>query len=95
MDGDKAKEILSLVLPKIIVKKAAPKPKKYTEERRQGDRERIYKIKPWEKSTGAKTPEGKKKVSMNAYKHGKYSKAMKQVSRVVEEIKKELNNDAT
>jgi len=30
--------------------------------------ERIKRVKPWLKSTGAKTPEGKKIVSMNALK---------------------------
>jgi hypothetical protein len=31
----------------------------------------IQRWKPWEKSTGAKTPEGKAKVSKNAIKAGK------------------------
>ncbi len=35
---------------------------------RQMQRERIYKTKPWLKSTGAKTAEGKKKSKMNALK---------------------------
>ncbi len=32
--------------------------------------ETIKKHKPWLKSTGAKTPEGKATVSRNAYRHG-------------------------
>lgn len=44
--------------------------KGWTEERRQKARERILKNKPWEKSTGPKTPKGKKKSSLNALKHG-------------------------
>jgi len=35
---------------------------------RQMQRERIYKTKPWLKSTGAKTPEGKAISKMNALK---------------------------
>lgn len=35
---------------------------------RQLQRERIYKTKPWEKSTGARTPEGKERSKMNAMK---------------------------
>jgi len=31
----------------------------------------IQRWKPWEKSTGAKTPEGKKRSGQNAYKTGK------------------------
>jgi hypothetical protein len=31
----------------------------------------IQRWKPWEKSTGAKTPEGKKKSASNSYKTGK------------------------
>ena len=36
-------------------------------------RQRIYEVKPWEKSTGAKTPEGKLRVSQNALKTGLHS----------------------
>jgi len=43
----------------------------WTPEQRQRQRELIQHWKPWEKSTGAKTPEGKKKSSQNAYKTGK------------------------
>ena len=42
----------------------------WTAERRQEQRERINRVKPWLKSTGATTPEGKAKVSRNAYKGG-------------------------
>ena len=35
---------------------------------RQMQRERINKTKPWEKSTGARTPEGKERSKMNALK---------------------------
>ena len=42
--------------------------KKNSEEFRQMQRERIYKTKPWLKSTGAKTLEGKERSKMNALK---------------------------
>lgn len=42
----------------------------WTAEKRQEQRERINNAKPWLKSTGATTPEGKAKVSRNAYKGG-------------------------
>lgn len=41
---------------------------KWTDERRALMREKIQEWKPWEKSTGAKTTEGKAKVSQNANK---------------------------
>ncbi len=44
--------------------------KGWTEERRRAAAERCRKNKPWEKSTGPRTARGKKRSSMNAYKHG-------------------------
>jgi hypothetical protein len=43
----------------------------WTLEERQRQRELIQRWKPWKKSTGAKTPEGKKRSGQNAYKTGK------------------------
>jgi len=42
----------------------------WTPERRQRQAELIREWKPWAKSTGAKTAEGKAVVSRNAYKGG-------------------------
>ena len=42
----------------------------WTADRRQKQRELIQRWKPWEKSTGARTAEGKAKVSKNAVKTG-------------------------
>ena len=42
----------------------------WTPERRARQSEAIKRWKPWEKSTGAKTAEGKEKSKMNAWKHG-------------------------
>ena len=46
--------------------------KKDSPEFRQMQRERIMKNRPWEKSTGAKTPEGKERSKMNALKMNPY-----------------------
>ncbi|HHZ64022.1 MAG TPA: hypothetical protein EYN67_05440 [Flavobacteriales bacterium] len=42
----------------------------WSEERRQRHAEAIRRWKPWEKSTGPRTTEGKRRVAQNAYKHG-------------------------
>jgi hypothetical protein len=42
----------------------------WTKEKRQAERDRINQTKPWLKSTGAKTPEGKTISSQNAFKGG-------------------------
>lgn len=43
----------------------------WTAEQRQRQRELIQRWKPWTKSTGAKTPEGKTRSAQNAFKTGK------------------------
>jgi hypothetical protein len=62
----------------------------WTEERKQKQRELIQNWKPWEKSTGAKTPKGKAKSKMNAYKYG-YAEAkmmLRELGRMLREEKK-------
>lgn len=44
--------------------------KGWSAERRQKQAQRCRQNKPWEKSTGPKTTEGKKWSSLNAFKHG-------------------------
>ena len=39
----------------------------WTDERRAKQREAIHRWKPWEKSTGPKTSQGKAQAAMNAY----------------------------
>ena len=55
----------------------------WTPEQRQRQRELIQRWKPWKKSTGAKTQEGKKRASQNSFKTGK--------SLEIREIIKKLN----
>ena len=47
--------------------------RKWTAEERARQSELIQKWKPWERSTGAKTPEGKAASSQNALIHGAYN----------------------
>lgn len=42
----------------------------WTPERRQAARERALKNKPWQKSTGPRTKEGKRISAGNAFRHG-------------------------
>lgn len=56
----------------------------WTQERRLRQSEAIKSWKPWEKSTGAKTTEGKEHSKMNAFKHGGRSKYLKNVKVLLE-----------
>lgn len=47
--------------------------RKWAEEERKRQAEICRRNKPWEKSTGPRTAEGKRKTRLNAYKHGNYS----------------------
>lgn len=93
-------ELLKLLLPKIKKEKKKKSRRKtdrapvISEYRDQKNRETIYKTKPWEYCKGKKTPEGKKKSAMNAYKHGRYSKAMKEIEKIERELKKRLKENA-
>lgn len=60
----------------------------WTPEQRQRQRELIQRWKPWEKSTGAKTPEGKKRSGQNAYKTGN-SQEVRELFKVINKLLKD------
>ena len=65
----------------------------WTEERRQEQRDRINAVKPWLKSTGAKTAAGKATVSRNAYKGGiasNINELVKQANAIFKEQKEAI-----
>jgi hypothetical protein len=51
-----------------------PKSKGWTAERRARQAEIIRRNRPWEKSTGPRTEEGKAHAALNSLKHGLYTK---------------------
>ena len=54
---------------------------RWTAEARAAQSERIRRQRPWLHATGPKTPEGKRKVSRNALKHGARSAQMARIFR--------------
>ena len=66
--------------------------KKSSDEFRQMQRDRIFKIKPWEKSTGAKTVEGKDISKMNALKSDPAVYALFKRYELLMKQQKELSN---
>ena len=64
----------------------------WTKEKRQAERDRINQTKPWLKSTGAKTPEGKAISSQNAFKGGLHAqiKALNTEMKVLLKEQKEM-----
>lgn len=56
---------------------------RWTEERRKRQAEAIRRWKPWERSTGPRSAEGKAIVSMNGLKHGGRSQAREALARAV------------
>lgn len=65
----------------------------WTLEQRQRQRELIQSWKPWTKSTGAKTPEGKRRSSKNSFKTGKSLETremLKQLNKLLKAQKKLL-----
>ncbi len=55
----------------------------WTPERRARQAEMIRQWQPWEKSTGAKTAEGKARSRRNAWKHGLRSEEVRMVCAVL------------
>ena len=70
----------------------------WTPERRKKQSELIKSWKPWEKSVGATTVEGKNKSKMNALKHGCRSAVFRKLdaslaahNRMIRELRNEIN----
>ncbi len=61
----------------------------WTSERRARQTELIQKWRPWEKSTGPNTPEGKARVSQNAYKGGTW-RVLRELARAMRDQRKHL-----
>ncbi len=58
-------------------------PNPWTEDRKLKARERIRLHKPWLKSTGPRTAEGKKRSAMNSRKRGYYSQEARDIRRTL------------
>ena len=66
----------------------------WTQEQRQLQREAIHKWKPWERSTGPRSPDGKRKASRNAWSGGHRAtlrEVIKMVRRQVGAARETLN----
>ena len=84
-------------LKSLFSEKPPAQPKKYAkgwnEERVERTRQVCLRNKPWEHSTGPTTAEGKEKTKFNSLKHGRYSKTMQEVDRVVATVKRKNLTD--
>ena len=65
--------------------------RKWTESQKEKQRTLIQQWQPWRQSTGAKTEQGKTKVSQNALKHGNFTAAARQEHREFRQLMKEHN----
>lgn len=75
---------------------------RWTQERRERQRQMMLTLKPWLKSTGAKTQAGKRRVSQNRLKTGKQSQwyveiqqTIAQADRVAREILSRLDDQTS
>ena len=65
--------------------------KGWTPERRKLQSEAIKRWKPWQQSTGPKSPEGRAVVSGNAWKGGEWLKLREAVKAVNKALKHQIN----
>ena len=63
----------------------------WTPERRKRQGELIKRWKPWAKSTGPKSPEGKAAVSRNAYDGGELAKLRKTIKELNQAMRAQKN----
>ncbi|MBU6374354.1 MAG: hypothetical protein KJS97_16655 [Alphaproteobacteria bacterium] len=63
--------------------------KAWTPEQREAQRQAIQRWRPWEKTTGPKTEDGKRRSAMRAYKGGQRAKA-REIARALREHRREL-----
>lgn len=62
--------------------------RKWTQEQRQQQKEAIQHWKPWEQSTGPRTPDGKAKSARNAWKGG-YWVALRKLEKQLNQLMRE------
>ena len=62
----------------------------WTPEERLKQSKLIKQQKPYNFSTGPRTPEGKAKVRNNALRHGKYSEEIRNMAKEVAEVKRQF-----
>ena len=65
--------------------------KGWSQARKAAQRKAIYSWRPWEKSTGPKSKDGKARVAVNATKHGLYSREMRATLAQYRELLGELH----
>lgn len=65
--------------------------KGWAPERRARQAELIRRWRPWEKSTGPKTPEGKARSAMRGYKGGEW-KLLRELARALRELQRARND---
>ena len=63
----------------------------WTSERRARQAKLIQQWRPWEKSTGPKTQDGKEKISQNAFKGGTW-KQFRDLAKALREQQRQLNS---